>query len=202
MPFGAVTFDVGGVLKTTSVSSLRAWEARFGLPKGGVEEAIYYDPACQRAMTGKGSVADIWASVQQHFSLSAEEFELLKADYVDTMRSLAWDMELLDFIGTLRPRHKTGLISNGFPGQRESLERQIGSDTFDVMVLSAEEGVLKPGPEIYRRALLRLGVAAEQTIFVDDMLRNVDGARAVGIHAILYTDSLDVRDQVSRLLGI
>ena len=45
MPFRAVTFDVGGVLKTTPLSSLRTWEARFGLPTGGVEEAIYYNPA-------------------------------------------------------------------------------------------------------------------------------------------------------------
>jgi hypothetical protein len=32
------------------------------------------------------------------------------------------------------------------------------------------------------------------------MLPNVEGARAVGLHAILYTDSLDIRDQISRLL--
>jgi putative hydrolase of the HAD superfamily len=195
-----VTFDVGGVLKTTPASSLRTWEARLGLPKGGVEGAIYYDAVCQQAMIGKASVADIWASVERQFPLSAAEFGLLRADYVDTMRSLAWDIELLDFIGTLKPRYKTGLISNGFPGQRERVEREIGSSTFDVMVLSAEEAVLKPGPEIYRRALARLGVAAEETIFVDDMLPNVEGARAVGLHAILYTDSLDIRDQISRLL--
>jgi len=197
-----VTFDVGGVLKTTEVSSLRSWEARFGLPNGGVEEAIYYDPACQQAMSGKGSVADIWPSVRQQFALSVEEFQVLKRDYVDTMRSLAWDRELLDFIGTLRPRYKTGLISNSFPGQRERLEHQIGPDTFDVIVLSAEEGLVKPGPEIYRRALEQLGVAAEEAIFVDDMLRNVEGARAVGMHGILYTDSADIRQQIGRLLGI
>jgi putative hydrolase of the HAD superfamily len=200
MPFCAVFFDVGGVLKTTSVPLLRAWEARLGLPNGGVEEAIYYDPACQRAMTGQGSTADIWPSVRGRFDVSDGEFEALKADYVQTMRSLEWDRELLDFVRELKPRCQTGIVSNAFPGQR--LEEQIGSGLFDAIVLSAEEGVAKPDAELYRRALERLDVSAADAIFVDDMLPNIEGAQAVGIHGILYTNRVDVTNEIRRVLSL
>jgi HAD superfamily hydrolase (TIGR01509 family) len=199
MAFRAVFFDVGGVLKTTSVSSLEPWERRFGWTKGGLEEAIYYDPACQRAMIGQGPTADIWPSVRGRFDVDDEEFEALKADYVQAMRSLSWDREMLDFIRELKPRCRTGIISNAFPGQ--GLEQQIEIGVFDVIVLSAEEGVAKPDAELYRRALERLGVSAADAIFVDDMLPNIEGAQAVGMHGILYTSRTDVRSEIERLLA-
>lgn len=57
----------------------------------------------------------------------------------------------------------------------------------DGMVVSGEEGLLKPGPEIYRTLLARYSLQAGECLFVDDRQPNVDGARAVGIDAVLFT---------------
>jgi HAD superfamily hydrolase (TIGR01493 family) len=50
-------------------------------------------------------------------------------------------------------------------------------------LISCDLGVRKPDPEVYRLALERFGVPAENTFFVDDSSQNVAGAKAVGIHA-------------------
>lgn len=48
--------------------------------------------------------------------------------------------------------------------------------------------IRKPEPEIYRLALAQLGWNASETLFVDDVFANVQGARSVGLHAETVTD--------------
>ena len=65
-------------------------------------------------------------------------------------------------------------------------------DQFRDIVVSGEESLLKPGREIYDRALARFGLAPGEALFVDDRQANVDGARAAGMHAHLFTDAVDL----------
>lgn len=57
----------------------------------------------------------------------------------------------------------------------------------DGIVISGDEGVCKPEPEIYRRCQERFGFRAEQAFFLDDSAPNVAGARAAGWDAELFT---------------
>ncbi|NOD36734.1 MULTISPECIES: HAD family phosphatase [unclassified Ruegeria] len=60
-------------------------------------------------------------------------------------------------------------------------------DVFGVTVVSGQEKLLKPQPEIFHRLCERAGLAPENCIFIDDGLHNVDGARAVGMDGIHFT---------------
>lgn len=66
------------------------------------------------------------------------------------------------------------------------------ADAFDLIVGSAYEGIMKPDARIFERTLVRLGRQPAEAIFVDDFMHNVEGARAVGMHAIHYTPDLDL----------
>ncbi|MDQ0472239.1 HAD family hydrolase [Labrys wisconsinensis] len=72
---------------------------------------------------------------------------------------------------------------------------------FDGIVVSAHEGVLKPEPAIYRLLLDRHGLAADDCIFIDDSVKNVEGARRVGMKAIHFTGP-DVLVREFRALGL
>jgi 2-haloacid dehalogenase len=61
-------------------------------------------------------------------------------------------------------------------------------NTFEGVVVSGEEKVLKPDPAIYRTLLERYGLAAGDCLFIDDSEKNVDGARAVGMHGHHFTN--------------
>ena len=56
-------------------------------------------------------------------------------------------------------------------------------DWFEGIVVSGEEGVVKPAPEIFHRLLDRYGLAPATTLFIDDMAYNAEAARAMGFHA-------------------
>ncbi|WP_135442173.1 HAD family hydrolase [Vibrio tasmaniensis] len=59
---------------------------------------------------------------------------------------------------------------------------------FDGAAVSAELGMLKPQPEIYQALLSNNGLEASETVFIDDMPYNVEGAKAVGMAGIQFSD--------------
>jgi 2-haloacid dehalogenase len=69
---------------------------------------------------------------------------------------------------------------------------------FQGIVLSGHEGVVKPDPEIFRRLLDRYGIAAEAALFVDDSLKNVDAASALGLDTELFTGAGALRSALVR----
>jgi 2-haloacid dehalogenase len=64
---------------------------------------------------------------------------------------------------------------------------------FRDIVVSGEEKMLKPDPAIYYRALERFGLKPDEALFIDDRLINVEGARAVGMRAHLFTGAEGLR---------
>lgn len=73
-------------------------------------------------------------------------------------------------------------------------------DRFRDIVVSGEERLMKPDAAIYHLALERFGLAAQDAVFVDDRQANVDGAAAVGMHALLFTGAERLRADL-RALG-
>jgi 2-haloacid dehalogenase len=72
-------------------------------------------------------------------------------------------------------------------------------DRLDDVVVSGHEGVVKPDPEIFTRALTRFGLAAEETVFVDDSPANVAAAHDLGMTALAFTDAGTLRADLVRL---
>ena len=196
--FAAVLFDIGGVLYIQDTSVYRKWEVCLGLVEGQLSEIVYCNPVAQRATVGEATEREVWHHVGQRLGLTSHQLDALKHD---VRKGGAWNIDLLDFIRSLKPRYKTATISDAWPGARERVWEHVNSGLFDVIVFSAEEGQRKPEPAIYRRALSQLGVAPREAIYVDDRLKNIIGARQVGMHALRFTDSLGVRREIERLLA-
>lgn len=68
---------------------------------------------------------------------------------------------------------------------------------FRDILVSGTEKLLKPDPAIYRLALGRFGLAPGEALFIDDRADNVEGARAVGMPAHLFTDAADLRRRLA-----
>jgi putative hydrolase of the HAD superfamily len=62
-------------------------------------------------------------------------------------------------------------------------------EVFELVVDSSAVGLRKPDPAIYRLTLERLGLPAEACAFVDDLEINVDAARALGLHGVVFRDT-------------
>lgn len=93
--------------------------------------------------------------------------------------------EVLD---TLRTVYRLGLISDAqWVFAEPELEMTGLSRFFQAIVLSSRIGVKKPSPAIFTEALRRLGVPAEESVYIGDSPdRDLVGARAAGMRCILF----------------
>jgi putative hydrolase of the HAD superfamily len=73
---------------------------------------------------------------------------------------------------------------------------------FDVVIESSKEKVRKPDPEIYRIALERMKVAAEECIFLDDLGINLKPAKAMGMKTIKVIDTDQALAALEQLTGL
>ena len=81
------------------------------------------------------------------------------------------------------------LLSNASLRQHEYWPRIEASRFFVGTLISADEGVIKPQPEIYRLILERFNLKAEECFFIDDVPANIEGALCCGIPgAVFYND--------------
>ena len=76
---------------------------------------------------------------------------------------------------------------------RETKLRFPFLNLFKDIVVSGDEGLIKPGQEIFQVLLQRNGLEAELCVFIDDSLKNVKGAEAVGMKAIHFTSPQSLR---------
>ena len=127
----------------------------------------------------------------------SELMEDMWAEYLGRL-----NYELVDYFSSLRPRYKTGMLSNSFVGARErEQEAHHLGDLCDVIVYSHEEDCLKPDPRIYRRVCDKLNVVPSAAVLLDDVQENVDGAVAVGMRAVTYRSNDQAIAELTTLLG-
>jgi putative hydrolase of the HAD superfamily len=128
----------------------------------------------RRLVQAWGLEPELAQRLADHFWAIYDKHMELPRDTSDTLREL-------------RGRGlKLGIVTNG-PSRRQ--RRKIATlglaDSFDVIVVSGEEGVHKPAAELFRRALARCGVAAHEALFVGDHpVADVAGAHEAGLKAV------------------
>ncbi|HEX7896982.1 MAG TPA: HAD family hydrolase [Planctomycetota bacterium] len=104
-------------------------------------------------------------------------------------KSNLWEVvppEVRASLDALRGRYRMSVISNANGTVRDKLERVGLAGYFETILDSHEEGVEKPDPAIFRRAMERTGAAPAGSLYVGDMYHiDVVGARAAGMEAVL-----------------
>lgn len=199
----AVIFDFGGVLVRTRSQHLRAaWEQRLGLAPGGAEELIFGGERGRAVQHGRITDEAHWQWLGQHLGLSAADLAALRGDF---FAEDVLDEELLAYVDQLRAAgYHLGLLSNVGDNGRWI----FGAAKYDILAhfdsatLSAEEGVMKPDPRIFKIALARAGAQPSEAVFVDDFVRNVEGARAVGMSGIHFRTTEQTLAELAALTGV
>ena len=198
----AVIFDWGGVMEgLTDDAHTAAWERRLALAPGTLAEALWGETWRELAV---GAISDEEYAQRVADQLGFPSAETMTRFSDEFYSGDRFRPEVMAAARALRGRYQVALLSNAWPGQAEHVREKFGLDVhaeFDVYVNSAEVGLSKPDPAIYRLALDRLGVAPEQAIFLDDLLHNVDSARELGIHAVQFVDPETSLAELAALLG-
>ncbi len=186
MTVRAIFFDLGGVIFRTDYQAPRDHLAeRLNTTYEDLNRIVFDNESSRQASIGALTTEAHWEWVTRRLGRPASEAKAIRQEF---FAGDITDLELIAFIRSLRPRYKTGVISNAWPDARESLVREKIDTAFDTLIISAEVGVMKPDPKIYQIALQKLRVAAEEAIFIDDTPVNVDAARALGMGGIRFRE--------------
>ncbi len=181
----AVIWDYGGVLiRTEDPSGRRHWERKLGLLEHELDRIVLGSEAWIRAQRGEISEDEYWNDIRLRLGLDERTIKELRYDFYkgDRVNRLATDV-----IACLRPKYKQAILSNNVPSLAENLCDLGISGLFDVVIISASIGVMKPTAEAYETVLEALGVKAEQAVFIDDSPENVDAAKKLGMHGVHFT---------------
>ena len=201
MPIRAIILDVGGVILHEKDYTRRyVWEARLGMPRGQLTRLVRDSEPASHAASGRVAEREVWQAVGRTLGLEDAQILELQRDF--------WSSEELDpilvpFIQSLRPRYKIGLLSNAWSDARSIHNARFKFNAWvDMAIYSAEVGILKPDPRIYQLALVQLGIQADECVFVDDKLVNVQAAQALGMHGVQHESAQQTINDVKEYLRI
>lgn len=129
------------------------------------------------------------------------ESTIFLEDFINSEHRL--NQELVERITQLKPAYKIGMLSNVGRGWLEDFFTKYDiKSLFDAVVLSGEEGVTKPSPEIYQICADRLGVDTADCVMIDDIADNISGADAAGMKGILFENNTDCLAKLDSLLNL
>jgi putative hydrolase of the HAD superfamily len=192
----AVISDFGGVLTTPLTGSFRALAEQLGIEVATMGQAFaafaeragahpVHELECGR-MTEDAFAAGLQRALSD---LTGREVEF--AAFTETLWAGLFPNEpMIALMASLRAEgYKMALLTNNVR-EWEPRWRAMApiDDIFELVIDSAFVGMRKPEPAIYELTLARLGVPADECLFVDDLEDNCAGAQAVGMHAVRYRD--------------
>lgn len=168
-------------MRTEDHAPRLAMAQRIGVDLREMVSLVSDSEESQRAQIGEIPAREFWDSAAARYGLGYEEFmtDFFKGDIIDH--------DLVDRIRKLRPRYKTGLLSNAFSDMRYWLGEWKIEDAFDTILISAEVNLMKPDPAIYALAANQLGILPQEAVFIDDLATNIEAATQVGMHGIQFS---------------
>lgn len=184
-------------MRTVDASGRRKWEKKLDLPLYAVDRVVHGSRSWKQAQSGIISDEAYWSDVADQLGLAEAELAEFRRDYFS---GDALDQEMVRFIRGLRPRFKTALLSNASPQLTELLAGLGVTDAFDEIVVSGSVGVQKPDPAIYLITLRRLGLAPQESIFVDDFIENLNAAQDLGMQTLHFRANMDWRAELEARL--
>jgi epoxide hydrolase-like predicted phosphatase len=188
MTIQAIVFDVGGVLEITpDLGVTDKWEQRLNLPAGELDRRLL--DVWRGGSIGTISEQDVHRNIGERMGMSAAQVEAFMQDiWQEYLGSL--NVELVEYLRSLRPKYQTAFLCNSFVGAREKEQEHYHFDELcDLIIYSHEIGLSKPDPRIYALTCERLGRRPAEIIFLDDRESNVEGARQAGLHGILFKNN-------------
>jgi len=207
----AILWDFGGVFTTSPFAAFSRFETEQGLPKDFIRQINSTNPE-----------TNAWAQFESN-SVTLDEFDQLFAAEAEALGHSVSGRQVVNLLsGDLRPRmvsvlkqckahYKVACITNNVKsGQGPSMARSTKKAKqidevmaqFDLVVQSGVEGVRKPNPKIYELTCERLGVAASNAVFLDDLGINLKPARALGMQTIKVIEEAQAIDELAAITGL
>ena len=203
--------DWGGVVTIPILDTVDAW-----LRSEQIDRDSYRAVMRSWVTDAYGDGADNPIHALERGECTDEEFERLLAEQLTHLdgrpvradgllarmfAASALEAAMVDLIRSLRQAGlRTALLSNSWGNG--GYARDLFSDLFDVVVISADVGMRKPEERIFRHTAALLGLEPHECVFIDDVLANVAAAEAIGLVGWHHREPGATAAWLTELLGL
>jgi putative hydrolase of the HAD superfamily len=197
--YRGLLIDYGGVLTSNLFDSFNEFCRQEGLESQAIATQFRGDPAARELLIGLETGAIPEADFEQQFAgmLGVQATGLIDRLFGGSRP----DEPMLDAVLHARQAGiHTGLISNSWGTSR--YDRAKLAELFEGIVISGEEGMRKPAPEMYTLGAQRIGVAPESCVYVDDLPFNLAPAAELGMATVHHVSSEQTIAELERLLRV
>lgn len=192
--------DIGGVFYRgwPDEAFWDRWTARTGLTKMVIVDVLSSSPEHRAAQVGKMTADAAFAAAGARLGLEGS-----------VMRALAEDAYLSDFnhgiAAAVKRLRAAGVpvsaLTNMLSTEAQIMARPEFEGVFDHVVSSHDVGLAKPDPAIFHAALDRLGAAAADAVFVDDLIGHVEAARSLGLTGVHFQTTEQALAELASIYG-
>ena len=117
--------------------------------------------------------------------MDQEKIEAVTRDLVYNYDKYKFYKDVLEIIQSGLKFYKLAVVSDAWPSL-ENVFKQAGlRDYFSSFIISSVKGISKPNEMMYKLALDKIKVSSEEAIFIDDYIKNCDGAQGIGIKSFV-----------------
>ncbi len=181
-----IIFDVGMVLADFS------WERLFGrLGIQGSDFERVADATVRSAVWGDydRSLLKDEEILNRFIANDPEEEKYIRLFWENIKDSISCFPYADTWVKSLREKGYGCYVLSNYPRRTYELtkEKLTFEKHMNGLLYSFQVQQIKPEPEIFQTLLTRFGLAAQECVFMDDNLKNVEAAKKLGIHAILFT---------------
>ncbi len=202
----SIVFDIGGILEVGEPLTKR----KDCYNTKGVHEYIasklkisfdkYFDSidiVYAKSITGQISKELLLKVIAQNLKKPQKEIE--KLFFKAYRKIFKTNKQLYKFTFKLRKKgYKIGILSNQWHLSKQVHAPKKRMKKFNSVVITCDMGLRKPDPKIYKLILKKLKTKPSESIFIDNQIWNIEPAKKLGIHTILYKNNKQMFKQLSK----
>ena len=107
--------------------------------------------------------------------------------------------DVVEIVKELKKKFILAVLSNTYEYHAKLNEKDPRFRLFDLIIFSHRVGMRKPDREIYKHILKRLNIKPDECIFIDDLPKNVEAAKNMGIKGILFQNAEQLKEDLKKL---
>lgn len=200
--YSGLLVDFGGVLTTNVFASFQQFCEGEGITSDAVRHAFLGDDGGRELLfdleLGRLDEAEFERGFARLLGLAPDRAEgMIDRLFAGMKPDRAMEMAV---VAAHRQGIRTGMVSNSWGHGR--YDRDRFPELFDGVVISGEEGIRKPDPEIYALGAERIGLPPADVVFVDDLPGNLKPARELGMGTVHHVRAEETIPQLEDLLGV
>jgi putative hydrolase of the HAD superfamily len=156
----------------------------------------------QTVIKGVDDRVDIGEMLHEEFLeiVSRESGKTPEEVWEGVKAELVINTSLVSLLRSLKKDYKIALLSNyTAPWLREIIDTNKLWDLFDEYIISSEQKMIKPNPDIFEAMLGKLLLTGREVVFTDDRQKNVDAAIRFGWNAVLFTNTEQFANDLKNL---